>query len=242
MVKKRKAQNRAAQRAFRERKEKHLKDLESKVQDLEKASEVANYENSILRAQIEKMLVELREYRKRLSAGGNTRSSPLSGGLPPYLSGKGSNNITNNPNDITFQFEFPKFGGLPSLPVLNATRLVNSSSTTSTPSAPDSGPSIVGYSDFHQNSDEDEPGDSHPNHLPSLAHVKEFMVSSSAFATFRRKFAESLPPQNVFQAREELAAQENYRGWLRNKKRSGKDRLLARSFSNRDIVRYLFGK
>ena len=33
---KRKAQNRAAQRAFRERKEKHLKDLETKVEDLRK--------------------------------------------------------------------------------------------------------------------------------------------------------------------------------------------------------------
>ena len=104
-VKKRKAQNRAAQRAFRERKEKHLKDLETKVQDLEKASETANNENSILRAQVEKMSAELREYRKRLSTSGNGRSPPLNGGLPPYLSGRGSNNNTvNNPNDVNFQF------------------------------------------------------------------------------------------------------------------------------------------
>jgi AP-1-like factor len=135
MVKKRKAQNRAAQRAFRERKEKHLKDLETKVQDLEKASETANHENSILRAQIEKMSVELREYKKRLPAGGNARSPSLNGGLPPYLRGSNSNTV-NNPNDVNFQFEFPKFGRLPGLHVLNATRLANSIPTKSTPIAP----------------------------------------------------------------------------------------------------------
>lgn len=131
---KRKAQNRAAQRAFRERKEKHLKDLETKVEDLEKASESANHENSILRAQIEKMSVELREYRKRLPAAANGRSPPVKGGLPPYLAGKISNknaNNVNNPSDINFQFEFPKFGSLPAPPVLNASSLTGSNSVTS---------------------------------------------------------------------------------------------------------------
>jgi len=135
MVKKRKAQNRAAQRAFRERKEKHLKDLETKVQDLEKVSEAANHENSILRAQIEKMSVELREYRKRLPVSGSGRSSSLNGGLPSYLRGSNSNTV-NSPNDVNFQFEFPKFGRLPGPPVLNATRLASSNSTKSTPPAP----------------------------------------------------------------------------------------------------------
>ena len=114
---KRKAQNRAAQRAFRERKEKHLKDLETKVDDLQKASESANHENSILRAQVEKMSMELREYRKRLSlTNGNLNRTPslTNNGLPAYLSGKGvATNGTNNPNDVNFQFEFPKFGLLP---------------------------------------------------------------------------------------------------------------------------------
>jgi AP-1-like transcription factor len=131
--KKRKAQNRAAQRAFRERKEKHLKDLETKVQDLEKASESANHENSILRAQIEKLTVELREYKKRLSLGINGRSPPLNQhGLPPYLAGQGPG--LSNPNDVNFQFEFPKFGKLPGLPVLNVSRM--SSSSTTSPPAP----------------------------------------------------------------------------------------------------------
>lgn len=120
---KRKAQNRAAQRAFRERKEKHLKDLETKVEDLEKASESANHENSILRAQVEKMSMELREYRKRLSLTGANRT-PSGNGLPPYLAGKGLGG-PQNPNDVNFSFEFPKFGRLPGPPVTR-----NSSSPT----------------------------------------------------------------------------------------------------------------
>jgi len=100
-LKKRKAQNRAAQRAFRERKEKHLKDLETKVEDLEKTSEATNHENGMLRAQVERLQVELKEYRKRLSwissNGGhkqqNTNPQPR-------------NNYSNN----DFQFQFPKFG------------------------------------------------------------------------------------------------------------------------------------
>ncbi|KAF9451755.1 hypothetical protein P691DRAFT_319034 [Macrolepiota fuliginosa MF-IS2] len=46
---KRKEQNRAAQRAFRERKEKHVKDLEDKVAELEAKNEVAQHENENLR-------------------------------------------------------------------------------------------------------------------------------------------------------------------------------------------------
>ncbi|KAK2627906.1 hypothetical protein QTJ16_002552 [Diplocarpon rosae] len=111
---KRKAQNRAAQRAFRERKEKHLKDLETKVEDLEKASESANHENSILRAQVEKMSIELREYRRRLSINGVSGRAPsVIDGLPPYLAKGLGNEGLNNPNDINFQFEFPRFGRLP---------------------------------------------------------------------------------------------------------------------------------
>jgi AP-1-like factor len=90
--------------------------LETKVEDLQKASESANHENSILRAQVEKMSMELREYRKRLSLtnGNLNRNSSLGNGVPNYLSGKGLvNSGANNPNDVNFQFEFPKFGVLP---------------------------------------------------------------------------------------------------------------------------------
>ena len=129
---KRKAQNRAAQRAFRERKEKHLKDLETKVDDLQKASESANHENSILRAQIEKMSVELREYRKRISLPGtNNRSSSLNNGSPTYLAGRNlGNGALNNPYDVNFQFEFPRFGSLPGPPVLDGTKALASPQVT----------------------------------------------------------------------------------------------------------------
>ncbi|KDQ17722.1 hypothetical protein BOTBODRAFT_93074, partial [Botryobasidium botryosum FD-172 SS1] len=46
---KRKEQNRAAQRAFRERKEKHVKDLEDKVAALEAKSQTQTAENENLR-------------------------------------------------------------------------------------------------------------------------------------------------------------------------------------------------
>ncbi|KAL6709016.1 DNA-binding transcription factor yap1 [Coniothyrium glycines] len=102
---KRKAQNRAAQRAFRERKEKHLKDLETKVQELEKASDATNHENGLLRAQVQRLQMELREYRKRLSLNstGLNRTPPLANGFSSLL---------NNGNN-SFSFEFPRFGGLP---------------------------------------------------------------------------------------------------------------------------------
>ncbi|KAH6618064.1 transcription factor PAP1-domain-containing protein [Chaetomium sp. MPI-SDFR-AT-0129] len=107
---KRKAQNRAAQRAFRERKEKHLKDLEEKVQELEKMSEAANNENENLRAKVDKMTVELNEYKKRFSALTNGR--PSQGPATPFGS-----LFVNNLNDVNFQFEFPKFGSLPGPPI-----------------------------------------------------------------------------------------------------------------------------
>ncbi|KAL7784975.1 PAP1 domain-containing protein [Trichoderma ceciliae] len=106
---KRKAQNRAAQRAFRERKEKHLKDLETKVEELEKASEAANHENGMLRAQVERITAELNHYKQRMTltapkASTQTRAQPF------------SNAAVNNLNDVSFQFEFPKFGTLPGPP------------------------------------------------------------------------------------------------------------------------------
>lgn len=70
----------------------------------------------MLRAQVEKMAAELREYKKRLTlTGGNGNGiSSISGGVPSYLSGKGlGGNMTNNPSNLNFEFEFPRFGSLP---------------------------------------------------------------------------------------------------------------------------------
>ncbi|KAM3502728.1 hypothetical protein MY11210_008980, partial [Beauveria gryllotalpidicola] len=54
----RKAQNRAAQRAFRERKEKHVKDLESKLANLETSQQQASFENERLRRYLQKVSTE----------------------------------------------------------------------------------------------------------------------------------------------------------------------------------------
>lgn len=60
---KRTAQNRAAQRAYRERKEKRMKDLEDKVQSLEDETNKANSESDFLRAQVNMLKNELLKYR-----------------------------------------------------------------------------------------------------------------------------------------------------------------------------------
>ncbi|KAF2744606.1 PAP1-domain-containing protein [Sporormia fimetaria CBS 119925] len=89
-----------------ERKEKHLRDLETKVSELEKASDAANQENGVLRAQVQRLQMELREYRKRLSlnSAGVNRPVSYTGGFTGLLGNGAANN---------FQFDFPKFGGLP---------------------------------------------------------------------------------------------------------------------------------
>ncbi|RSL75923.1 hypothetical protein CEP51_010425 [Fusarium floridanum] len=107
---KRKAQNRAAQRAFRERKEKHLKDLETKVEELEKASQAANHENGLLRAQVERMTSELHQYKQKVSLMTNSKALPRE--KVPF-----GNAAVSNLGDVNFQFEFPKFGMLPGPPV-----------------------------------------------------------------------------------------------------------------------------
>ncbi|KAL2353462.1 AP1-like transcription factor-like protein [Cryomyces antarcticus] len=118
---KRKAQNRAAQRAFRERKERHLKDLETKVSELQKTSEADKHEKGLLKAQVERLQTELREYRKRLSMNstGISRSPPAVGG--GFFAHMAKNTLHNNNNNSAnnFQFDFPRFGGLPGSKIFN---------------------------------------------------------------------------------------------------------------------------
>ncbi|KAJ0158879.1 AP-1-like transcription factor [Colletotrichum tanaceti] len=148
---KRKAQNRAAQRAFRERKEKHLKDLETKVEELEKASKEASSENSQLRSQIDRMTAELNEYKTKMAAM-STRSashskSPMGFGAPAI----------GNLSDVNFQFEFPKFGVLPGSQMPNkpvqgarsssSPQIVNGSNPVS-PLDKDNSPGVIAGLDF----------------------------------------------------------------------------------------------
>lgn len=111
---KRKAQNRAAQRAFRERKEKHLTDLEKKVEDLQKASDDSNQENGLLRAQVARLQVELKEYRKRFSLLATGSGVSAMSAIP----GAYSNNVQGL-NNNEFMFDFPRFGDLPGSHIFN---------------------------------------------------------------------------------------------------------------------------
>ncbi|CAH0017749.1 unnamed protein product [Clonostachys rhizophaga] len=67
---KRKAQNRAAQRAFRERKEKHVKDLEAKLADLEAAQQQASVENERLKRDLQKVSTENEILKATTTTGG----------------------------------------------------------------------------------------------------------------------------------------------------------------------------
>jgi AP-1-like factor len=81
--------------------------------------------------------MELREYRKRVSLNGTNRSTSLNNGLPPYLAGKGLGGAPNNPNDVNFSFEFPRFGRLPGPLVTNGSTstLLNGARQSASPIA-----------------------------------------------------------------------------------------------------------
>lgn len=82
---KRRAQNRAAQRAFRERKERHLKDLETRISELEEESATWRNSNRALRSRLSELEKELQDYRKPATPG-STTSGTSSGGAPQPLS------------------------------------------------------------------------------------------------------------------------------------------------------------
>lgn len=107
---------------------------------MEKASESANHENLILRAKVEKMSAELKEYKKRaaLNQPAGQSSHVIMPGLPSYL--KGHANHVNSINDVNFSFEFPKFGRLPGPPVHSKSES-NVSKTKSPTTSPGEAPS-----------------------------------------------------------------------------------------------------
>ncbi|TCD61180.1 hypothetical protein EIP91_008805 [Steccherinum ochraceum] len=107
----RKEQNRAAQRAFRERKEKHVKDLEDKVAALEAKNSAAESENSNLRdllqrLQNENVSLKSGSFTFQMSKDGNGPSSGVEQTYPsPVPSGSKSPNgmIPQTPQ---FNFDF----------------------------------------------------------------------------------------------------------------------------------------
>jgi AP-1-like factor len=101
--------------------------LETKVEELQKASEAANNENQLLRSKVDKMTVELNEYKKRVTATATATSTRTP--MPTNSARTFGLPLNNNINDVNFQFEFPKFGVLPGPPAADST-----SAKTSPPS------------------------------------------------------------------------------------------------------------
>jgi AP-1-like factor len=98
----RKAQNRAAQRAFRERKEKHVKDLEAKLADLEAAQQHASKENERLKRDLQKMSTENEILRATTSMGGGSNNhspEPTTTGPFRYSPTDFFSNVLQNHND-----------------------------------------------------------------------------------------------------------------------------------------------
>ncbi|GAA5856955.1 hypothetical protein JCM8547_008484 [Rhodosporidiobolus lusitaniae] len=92
----RRAQNRQAQRNFRERKEKHLKDLETRVLDLESRTTTQESENTALKALLEQLRAE------------NARLKVFESAF--------SFNYKDDVNGSAAMPQAQEFGGLPSLP------------------------------------------------------------------------------------------------------------------------------
>ncbi|KAH8884318.1 hypothetical protein GQ53DRAFT_829978 [Thozetella sp. PMI_491] len=81
----RKAQNRAAQRAFRERKERHVKHLETRLQQLEAEQKQTTTENERLKREMQKMSTENEILRATQTLGPG--SSPGANGSTPTMTG-----------------------------------------------------------------------------------------------------------------------------------------------------------
>ncbi|KAI4251053.1 MAG: hypothetical protein LQ352_005091 [Teloschistes flavicans] len=171
---KRKAQNRAAQRAFRERKERHLKDLEVKVEDLEKASEATNHENGRLRATVDRLNSEVREYRQRLSLNAPNYSPPRT--QAPQHQTQDSNS--------DFHFAFPKFGNLP-----GSTFMSNGSLTRT--STPNKGPLRTSSGNIPDSSCGTTPepsADTQDHRKPSEGTLRTINEESALSSDEKRKF------------------------------------------------------
>jgi AP-1-like factor len=98
----RKAQNRAAQRAFRERKEKHVKDLETKLASLEAAQQHASKENERLKRDLQKMSTENEILRATSAVGGpsnNHSPEPTTTGPFRYSPTDFYSNVLQNHNN-----------------------------------------------------------------------------------------------------------------------------------------------
>jgi len=102
---KRKEQNRAAQRAFRERKEKHVKDLEDKVAALEAKNQITESENENLRD----LLSRLQSENMMLKQAAFTFTVPRDN-APNMANGSPASGSFNNNQPHSFNFASPGAG------------------------------------------------------------------------------------------------------------------------------------
>ncbi|KAI0771038.1 hypothetical protein BD413DRAFT_554714 [Trametes elegans] len=101
---KRKEQNRAAQRAFRERKERHVKDLEDKVAALETKNHMTEQENENLKDLLQRLQNENMMLKQAAFTFTAPRSTPANG----------NNAAQNSFNSHNMQFHFASPGAGPS--------------------------------------------------------------------------------------------------------------------------------
>lgn len=88
--------------------------MEAKVEQLQRSSDDTNQENGLLRAQVSRLQVELKEYRKRLSWITSGSGVSAMSAIPGAYS-QGTPGLNNN----DFLFDFPKFGDLPGSHIFN---------------------------------------------------------------------------------------------------------------------------
>ncbi|KAK5058893.1 hypothetical protein LTR84_011157 [Exophiala bonariae] len=122
----RKAQNRAAQRAFRERKEKHVKDLEAKLNSLQHQSVTLNGENERLRRELAKIATENEILRATSGSASNGPTpfleepdelvGPL-GWVPTDLPSKGRSPASSVTSGMDANSKYAHFGTLKTLTV-----------------------------------------------------------------------------------------------------------------------------
>ncbi|CCF57531.1 hypothetical protein KAFR_0C05400 [Kazachstania africana CBS 2517] len=96
---KRTAQNRAAQRAFRERKERKMKELEAKVDHLSNIQKQNEIESEFLRSQLITLVKELKKYRPETA-----NDSQVLNYLAKHENGNFNENLSKKSN---FSFAFP---------------------------------------------------------------------------------------------------------------------------------------
>lgn len=133
---KRRDQNRVSQRAFRQRKEKHTKELEAKVEELENLLETASHENSIVTSQMSRMEEELCYYRRLLFAGANGQGlgiSPPPSEASTSVNSSYSANYTSASSYPATYSPIPATSGLATGSYVNSPRSNGSSSTNSSP-------------------------------------------------------------------------------------------------------------